>query len=272
MKKLSIGAGKRVTLVLALAVVGAAAAEVSATPSVNSAVINTRVFNDFPSSTLSFNDSYPASITISDDNSNLPPPPGFANLHNWRFSENNFTTATFNNGDAFSYSADFMLSAAAPTVAEGGLQVAPWWSVSDGRLQVRVQDGEIAAFGGRLPFYSFTAAHGISYAPGSVINLGISYDPNSLSMADPGTIKYDVFYGGNAYTSGWLAFDQGNPAEDPPHGLWGILSPAEVGGVFQAFNGTAGAATAQWSNIVFVPEPSSLLMLLGGALLARRRR
>jgi hypothetical protein len=242
-----------------------------ATPTPNSAVLNLRVFNDFPSSTLSFTDSYPGLISIADNNTSTPPPPGFANLHNWQFSENNFTPAVFNNPDGFAYSSNLTISGSGS--AEAGLLVAPWWSQNvDGRLNVRIPDGEIAAFGGRLPFFSFSGTFGINYAAGDDIGLAVSYDPNSLSMADPATIEYRVTYNSVLYSSGPLAFDEGNPAEDPPHGLWGILNDARVGGYYQAFNGTAGSTTAEWTNIAFVPEPSSLLLLLGGVVLARRRR
>jgi hypothetical protein len=276
MKKLSSGAEKRATWMVALAIACVAAADAEATPSVNSAVINTRVFNDFPSSTVGFTDNYPALISISDNNTSTPPPPGFANLHNWRFSENNFAAAVFNNGDQFSFSADLTISGTG--TAEAGLQVAPWFSQNvDGRLNVRISDGEIAAFGGRLPFYSFTSNFGIHYAAGDTIGLGITYNPHSLSMADPGTIRYTVDYNGTHFSSGVIPFDQGNPVEDPPYGLWGILNDARVGGHYQVFNGTAGSTTATWTNISFglvpIPEPSSsTLLLLGGALLARRRR
>lgn len=41
--------------------------------------------------------------------------------------------------------------------------------------------------------------------------------------------------GGAPYASGPLAFDQENPSEDPPYGLWGILNDARIGGFFQPF-------------------------------------
>ncbi len=58
---------------------------------------------------------------------------------------------------------------------EAGLRCSPWWSPNvDGRFNVRVGDGEIAVFGGRLPFYSFTGSHGINYVRGDVIHLEIA--------------------------------------------------------------------------------------------------
>ena len=40
---------------------------------------------------------------------------------------------------------------------------------------------------------------------------------------------------GTSYTSGPLNMDEANPSEDPPHGRWGILNDARVGGHMKAF-------------------------------------
>jgi hypothetical protein len=85
---------------------------------------------------------------------------------------------------------------------------------------------------------------------GDILQLEIIYRPNGLTEASPATIEYIV----NGNSSGPLTFDMGNPAEDPPHGLWGILTPAEVGGYFQYFLGESTpseAVTANWSNICY---------------------
>jgi hypothetical protein len=215
-----------------------------------SAVLATRIFNDCPSSTLTTGNTYPGSIFFDDAVLDCF---GFANLHNWRFSADGVNPILFANDDPFMFSADLAITGA--TDGEAGLLLSPWWSINvDGRFNVRSTDGEIACFGGRLPFYSFTGSQGLHYTKGNTINLQIIYNPNRMSQFSPATIEYKVRYLGTTYTSGRLAFDQGNPAEDPPHGLWGMLTPAGAGGYVQAFlvpGNSSARVRATWSNIKF---------------------
>jgi hypothetical protein len=198
------------------------------------------------------------------------------NRHNFRLSEDGgVTDAVFLNDHEFSLFADVTLSG--PNNSEGGLNLAPWWSQDvDGVFMLNAASGEIACFGGRLPFYSFTADQGLTYTKGETVRQGIVYTPNSLTMADPATIEYVLVQGGNTYTSGPLAFDEGNPAEDPPYGLWGCLNDARLGGYFQVAGATAESTAygeIAFENIVYVPEPGALALLgLGGLAMLRRRR
>jgi hypothetical protein len=163
-------------LLVALAVlVGAGVTPAAATPSPNSAIVNTRIFNDCPTSILTVSNGYPASVMIDDAKLDCG---GFANLHNWRFSEDGATAAVFNNDSNFHFGADLMIAGTAD--GEAGLQVAPWWSQQvDGRFNVRSTDGEIACFGGRLPFYSFTANHGLHYVKGTTSTWRSSTGPTT---------------------------------------------------------------------------------------------
>lgn len=219
----------------------------AATPDPTSVLFNLRVFNDCPGSTVTTTNNYPSLVAIEDQGLFCN---GFANLHNWHFSEDGVSEAVFNNDAHFRFSADLVISGTGN--GEAGLQVAPWWSHNvDGRFNVRSTDGEIACFGGRLPFYSFTGNYGLHYVKGEVIGLEIIYTPNDLSETNPATIEYIVNYGGS-YSSGLLPFDMGNPAEDPPYGLWGMLNDARVGGYCQLFmdpgNDESGVRT-EWQNI-----------------------
>jgi hypothetical protein len=218
-----------------------------ASPAVDGAVFNLRIFNDCPTSVLTTVNTYPSLVSISDAALSCN---GFANLHNWHLGVGG-VSAVFLNGDAFSFSFDMRISGVAD--GEAGVLVAPWWSQNvDGRFNVRTTDGEIACFGGRLPFYSFTGNHGINYVKGDLITLTVVYTPNDLTMDSPADIEYIVDYNGFNYSSGRLPFDEGNPSE--PYGTWGMLDDARVGAYMQAFlqNGNPDAALmTEWSNIEF---------------------
>jgi hypothetical protein len=60
-----------------------------------------------------------------------------------------------------------------------------------------------------------------------------------MDAAHPATIEY-IYDDGLPVSSGQIPFDEGNPAEDPPHGVFGILNFANVGGYLQ-FNNMSGS-------------------------------
>jgi hypothetical protein len=246
-----------------LALAGAClAASAFATPLPNSAVVHERVFDNCPTSVLTVNNLFPASITIDDQNVVPPFCAGFANLHTWRFSTDGTNPIQFLNGDTFEYSCDMVLNG----VGEGGLNLSPWWGAdADGLFNVKTTgDGEIACFGGRMPFFSFTGAFGLHYVNNTPIQLGISYLPNGLSPGSPAQVVYNLRYNATNYTSGLLNFDEGNVGEccntNPPHGLWGALTPWYAGGhmkMLVQLIGQPHAMTATWSNIQYTSGPTS---------------
>ena len=228
-----------------LALVGTALA----TPAPNSAALNLRTFNDCPLSTLTPTNSYPGSIVI--DDVMHPACVGFANLHGWSFSEDGGATPSlFVNQSNFRMCATFTIDGAG--TGEGGLRFGPWWSqLVDGRFMANATNGEIACFGGRMPFYSFTVNHGINYVKGTPIYMELTYRSHGLTQADPATIQYRVTYNAITYDSPVLNYDEGNPNENPPHGLWGCLHDAMVGGYFQPRANTGAGLTATWANICY---------------------
>jgi hypothetical protein len=230
------------------------ASDAFATPNPTGAVLALRIFNDCGSSILSSTNAYPSYITIADHGDPNIICLGFTNFHGWDFSEDGSTPAEFPNASSFDFQCDMVMNGGSQG-GEAGLRIGPWWSPeTDGLFNCKTV-GEIACFSGRLPFYSFTSAYGINYSSGALIHLGVTVKANGLSMVDPATIEYKVILGGTPYTSGPIAFDQGNPAEDPPHGQWGILNTAHVGGQFKALQNFAAdprwAADCTWSNISY---------------------
>jgi len=253
--------GYSILAVAALAL-GLTAVAQAQTPNPNGAFLNLRYWNNNPISTVTSVNSYPSLVQISDDD-----PYSFAgwNKHLWKFSEDGgLTQATFHNYSNYSFCADVVVDGNDPDDLEGGIELSPWWSDGDGQFMLNANSGEVAVFGGRLPFFTFTnpatpppygAGYSVHYVKGTTAHMSMTYlsGPAGPSSSAPATVKYDLVYGGTPYTSGALAFDQGNPSEDPPHGLWGSLEPTSVGGYLQCGHMATQptTATASFSNICY---------------------
>jgi flagellar hook capping protein FlgD len=243
---------KRIELIIPVVLMvlcALAGASNATTPQVNGATIETRTFNDCALSTLSTTNNYPAQVQITDAMSPLCV--GFANLHSFSFSaDGGATAARFDNNSNFHFGADFMIDGAGQ--GEGGLRISPWYGkLVDGRMMANVTTGEVACFGGALPFYSFTVNHGVTYTRGTTIHMEVTYLANDLSSANPASIQYRVVYNGNTYDSPVLPFGEQNPDECNPNGLWGMLNDGRAGGYFQPRADTGESLSATWSNITF---------------------
>jgi hypothetical protein len=251
-----------------------------ANPNPNSDIVKTYIYADCPTpfSTLTLTNNYPAFIQFTDNH--ICPSANFENLHNWSFSSDGGATETvFMNADAYRFGFDFQISgpvggATGPGdgLAEGGLRSSPWWGQeTEGRINVKVtnpidpSNGEIACFGGYMPFYSFTVQNGLHYHLGDMIHLEVIIKPNSLSQTDPGTAEYVVRYNGTSYASGPLPFGPANP-NDPPHGTYGPEDDGRAGGVFAPFVGQPpgntlgngpGTVTGTFSNVFFTTLPTA---------------
>lgn len=241
------------TAVLAL---GVAASAFAQTPNPNSIVYHLNIFPPCPAAVVTTGGAYPSSFYIDES---ILPCIGFADEDVWSLSEDGSTDAQFGNNANFSFCADLIEETSNSGSAgggEAGLGIRPWWSIDAGFFNVRNTDGEIACFDGRLPFFSFTSAFGLHYAAGHSIHLAMTYisGPTGPSSSKPATIKYDLTYLGTPYTSGTINFDQGNPAEDPPHGQWGLLNFGKAGGHMKAFYDPGNfnsSMRATWSNVCY---------------------
>ena len=193
----------------AILLLASASFSFASTPSINGASIQTRTFNDCPISTVTTTNNYPASIEITDVMD--PVCVGFANLHSWSFSaDGGATAAVFNNNSNFRFGADFRSRAPARGRAAFGSRPggrSSWTAVSRSTPPATERS---PCFGGRLPFYSFTANHGITYVKGTTIHLEMTYRARDLVSTDPATIQYRVVYNGTTYDSPVLPFDEGN--------------------------------------------------------------
>jgi len=232
---------------LATVVLMLGAALAFATPMPNSAIIDLRLWNDCPTSVIGTTNLYPALVSITDTMN--PACVGFANRHAWSLSENGANYALFVNSSHFRFSADVTISG--PGEGEGGLRWSPWWTqLIDGVFMINASTGEIACFAGRLPFYSFTGGHGITYVKGTTVRMEITYLANGLNMGSPATVEFKYTDGSGTYSSGALPYDQGNLAE-AVHGLWGNTHDSMAGGYFMPRANTGVGLTASWANIVF---------------------
>jgi hypothetical protein len=214
-------------------VVAMGAGVAHATPVINAAKDSVRVFNDCPVTVLNAPaPAYPALVHFDESGFVCG---GGINLHIFNLSDDGgVSSALFSNKDAFTISSTITLrQLAGNTQVEAGLRVNPWFGpVADGVFNLRLPDGEIACFGGVLPFFSFTSAFGLHYANGVPARETIIYNPHCNTANDPGTIEYILDYGGGHFDSGPLAFGNCTVGEEA-HGCYGIMDNARVGGKFQ---------------------------------------
>lgn len=244
------GIGATILAVGALGVLATpAAAQVT---NINSVVIQARQYNDYPGSTLSIVNSYPSLVSIHESQFGSG---GFANLHRARFSENGVTARSFLNSEAFAISVDVNLSVGSTGPRkEAGFRMDSFIG-GEGQFMM-ASDGEVAAFGGPLPFYTFG---GGAYTPGTTVTLGMIYRPGPVS-----TMEY-LF---NGTSSGEVAF--GNTEN-------GVINGSDFGVYLQ--NQPNGNNPNDFGNVdytnfsVAVPEPMTMLGLAAGVgMLLRRRR
>jgi len=270
------------TAALASAVVGAASAQVS---TINSVLTQPRLYNDDPTSNLTYTNNYPSSILISDQNvNNKPNSKAYANRDGWKFSNDNGATAyQFNNNDYFTASMTLTLTADGGTTSprrEAGFLFDTVGG--QGYFIVNTDGHEVVSFGGPLSFYQFKGTGTptfLGFNSGDTITLGMQY------FIDPATLSRAMIFTANDLTqkTGLMS----SPIEDFTNTENGIITGSTLGGYEQlpidASNPNNGI-TAKFANISIVPygaapvpEASTSISLafgalaLGGLLLRKRR-
>lgn len=239
------------------------AASISSATVFNGAFLHTRVFDGFPSSTLTVTDDYPSLIEFDDQNLNLSQQTGFANRHDAIMSTDGGVTPTvLSITESFVVGAEVTLSAVSDRPRkEAGIRInSP--VTGDALFLINSDAGEIVAFGGGAPFHLFgNNGGGNGYTLGTSIFMGMKYTPGT-----PGTVEYMIDRGMGLESSGALP--------------WANLEGGPVN-YRVAFYGQGGSGiegdgfTASFAK--FVPEPSTLSMAIFacGSLVVvalRRRR
>ncbi len=285
-------------LVASLAVFTLAGSAMAAIGDVSGYTLQVRNFNDFPSTNLTIN--------------GLPfPTPGaaaggvggvgtsvnfveqfavgasgnFANRHAaWLSANPGVDRYDIQRNDSFYFQTNIRINVpAGSSPKEGGLQFFHQRNVIDpgptavtftdeGFFNVRSSDGEVAIFGGALPFHSF----GNVYVAGTTATIGFAY--YAPGVAGPnGAVEY--FY--NGVGSGIKFMDNSGDrviagdVNSPTYGFGGISNFANLG--LRAQN-TRNPFIADSSDILYnqsflIPTPGAgAVLVLGGLIAGRRRR
>ncbi len=141
---------------------------------INSAAYQPRQYNDVPGATLTVVSNYPSLISFEEQN--VSKPTGFANRDTWHFSNNGGTSSyLFSNNVYWTTTMQLTLTGdpISPRKEAGFVFNNP---LNDGGEFIVNTDGhEIVAFGGFLPFYSFSAQNtAILFTSGETVTLGMT--------------------------------------------------------------------------------------------------
>lgn len=220
---------------------------------INGILIDARNFNDYPNSTLTITELYPAQLRVEESDFGTG---GFANRHRLFFTDDGATRFVFDNQTAFDITTTITLDGGTPAGKEAGFYFDKF---GEPRFIVK-GNGEVAAFDGAFPFFSF----GSVYTPGTAAEMRIVYSPGSGSdFVIPATIEY--FF--NGLPSGPIEFSN----------LENGMIDGTVGGFYAQFAPDSGNPAdfgdATFADIrVAVPTPGALMVVAGGLLVSSTRR
>ncbi len=278
---------KSVAILVTLAAAGAAVA--SDISQVNGYRVDMRVFNDFPDpiAAASFgpaggpftNAPAPASFTQTPASSlqmnhyfQNGAVGNFANKHVGYFSQDGGATQ-YGHNVAQSFTIDMDVRINATSIGprkEGGIRVEnprPALGYTDEGLVLVASDGEVAVFGGVMPFHTF----GNVYTANTTAHMSFQYFAPGTAHATLGGYRLvftDTVTG--VHDTGLKLWGAGEP-----DGTAGYNTGTRFGLVSQAQRNPFVADSAEmiYSNVSLVPAPSALALLgLGGLVAGRRRR
>lgn len=241
---------KRDALSVALLSVAAIGAHAQVS-SINSAVVQTRVFNDVPGAILVSALQYPTSISFTE--LGVSASSGFANRDVWHFSADNTTPYSFANDDFFQVSMDVTLTGTPNSPRkEAGFLLSSIGG--DGQFILNTDAHEVVAFGGPFPFFAFAP----TFNSGDTVTLAMTYFLDSL------TGQRSIIYSANGVSSPTLPFTNLEQ---------GIIDGSTLGGYLQIVNDPANpgnSGLAEFTRIA-IPEPPPLGLLAFGILPLFRR-
>ncbi len=200
---------------------------------INSLVLQERLFNDFPGTTLTIVDNDLSSLSITESDFVDDGQGGnFTNRHVAWLSEDNVNPRKFVTAEGFDFSVDVNLTAVEQTPAkEAGIYLETFIG---GTMQfiVKTGTGEIAAFGGGFPGVSSTndgSGNGLefdgrTYNDGETVNMRVLYTPgDGAGGSVPATVEYFI----DDVSSGVLDFGnlENGVIPDSQLGVYGQFPP-----------------------------------------------
>lgn len=266
-------------IAVATALVGFAGLAAAQINTINSYKVETRNFNDLPTSTLNVTNSY--SNVRFEESFPFPTAGGFANRHFAHFSnDGGVSKYQFNGTDSFEISFNVRLNAGYtdtdPTGGyaarkEAGLYVfnnafdnAPPY-IDEGRFGL-FNEGEVATFGGLMPFTGF----GLKYTQNTVAKMTLRYWDDSFTG---GAARLQVIFEdavNGVFDSGVKDFDPGFASSGFRAGTtFAFLAQNSRNPLVNDF------ADTEYNNlsITLIPAPGAAALLgLAGLAVGRRRR
>jgi len=222
--------------------------------SINSAVLDTRVFNNFPSATGTYLNNYPSSITLGESGA-YSSTSGGLDRDEWQFSNNGSSAYTLGASDYFSVSMNVTVTGTTAVDNEGGYIIPNANGLFPGgdlQFLADPNSGFLGMFGGTGFWNS-----GITYTAGLSVTMGMEY-------------FYDAANSENAFQF-WVNAGSGNVYSPVQDWSGGNVAGDVLGAYYQIGNGgTSPGASGQavYSNIQLtsIPEPSTLALLGLGLL------
>lgn len=250
----------------------------------NGVMFNNRVWNDFPGSTLTPVNTWPTAVGWNEQFA-VGEVGNFANKHLAYLSTDGGTSA-HQHHVAQGFTLSFTVNISAPNALprkEGALQIEnprPALGFTDEGHMLVASDGEVAIFGGAMPFFSSNVpgswGSGSSGSSGGWYTLGqtaqVSFTYYAPGDVDPTLGAYRITFN-----------DPVTGMHDSGLKIWGVESDGTAGFntgtkiAFQAQNTRnpliADSSDVIYGNVSVVPAPGALALLgLGGLAAARRRR